>query len=409
MDKTTERDIQVIQNLLSQVGSISKKYEELAKVTGENFNVFRVLKIHSDEVRMHSALLGELLNPKGSHGQKDVFLKLFIAQYNQVENANLRINNFNTQNAKVEVEKYIGETIETETEAKGGRIDILITDDKGKKIIIENKINAGDQKYQLVRYHCHDKNANLCYLSLDGRNPSSNSIIYKRGPKSEEIVIDLTDKFVSLSYKSDIKKWLEACLKESVKHAVLRETVSQYINLIKHLTNQSTNQVMEQEIIELILKDKQTIDSAIMLAESEDLLKLAVIAKLAKSLTGAGYTIETYPKEKPLGYPQTGIKFIKNSTDKLCIAIEFENFKLMDIGVCKNGQGEVSSETIEKVFQKLSRLFDAPKKSNDWPWYESYSATWDNYSWGAVADGEFKDKLFEDVRKIEDILGDLLR
>jgi hypothetical protein len=85
MDKTIERDKQVIQNLLSQVGAISKKYEELAKVTGENFNVFRVLKIHSDEVRMHSALLGELLNPQGSHGQNDVFLKLFIEQYNKAD------------------------------------------------------------------------------------------------------------------------------------------------------------------------------------------------------------------------------------------------------------------------------------------------------------------------------------
>src|SRR5688500_17218697 len=71
-----------INNLLQQIIAINKKYEGIADITGENFNIFRILKVDSNEVRTHSAFLAELLNPKGSHGQKDVFLKLFIEYFN---------------------------------------------------------------------------------------------------------------------------------------------------------------------------------------------------------------------------------------------------------------------------------------------------------------------------------------
>ena len=67
-----------IQNLLTQVSSLSEKYDKILKETGEDFNIFKILKMESKEVKTHSAFLSELLNPKGSHGQNDIFLKLFI-------------------------------------------------------------------------------------------------------------------------------------------------------------------------------------------------------------------------------------------------------------------------------------------------------------------------------------------
>ena len=68
-------------NLLDQVTAIYSKYEKIDELTGENFNVFRIIKLESSEVRMHSAFLAELLDPKGSHGQKDTFLKLFTKTF----------------------------------------------------------------------------------------------------------------------------------------------------------------------------------------------------------------------------------------------------------------------------------------------------------------------------------------
>jgi len=63
-------------SLLDQVNAISKKYKKVNELTGENFNIFRILKLESSEVKTHSAFIAELLKPSGSHGQKDTFFKI---------------------------------------------------------------------------------------------------------------------------------------------------------------------------------------------------------------------------------------------------------------------------------------------------------------------------------------------
>ena len=125
-----------IQHLLYQVSAINKKYEQIAEITGENFNVFKILGLTTNEVRTHSAFIAELLNPKGSHGCKDTFLKLFIERLQESikeqakgtnENGNQileRIKKFIcSDKCKASVEYYIGEINEDRT--VGGRIDIL--------------------------------------------------------------------------------------------------------------------------------------------------------------------------------------------------------------------------------------------------------------------------------------------
>jgi hypothetical protein len=121
------------ENLFYQITSINKRYSKINELTGENFNVFRIIKLGSAEVRMHSAFLAELLNPNGSHGQKDIFLKLFIEIFCY------RQNKIDTASCNVVIEKYIGR-LNTE-KSEGGKIDILITDKSGNQIIIENKIS----------------------------------------------------------------------------------------------------------------------------------------------------------------------------------------------------------------------------------------------------------------------------
>ena len=69
-----------INYLLNQVGSLLKSYEKLAKSTGENFNIFSVMGMERDEVKTHSRVIAERLNPKGSHSQGSVFLKIFFQE-----------------------------------------------------------------------------------------------------------------------------------------------------------------------------------------------------------------------------------------------------------------------------------------------------------------------------------------
>ena len=71
-------NLSTIKNLLENVHVIQNKYDDIADITGEKFNIFSVLNLTSNEVRTHSAFIGELLNIKGSHGLKDIPLQLFI-------------------------------------------------------------------------------------------------------------------------------------------------------------------------------------------------------------------------------------------------------------------------------------------------------------------------------------------
>ena len=76
-------------NLLKKVSLIvarDKIQQEEKRKRGENFNIFKTLGMQTSEVRLHSAFLAELLNPNGSHGLKDKFLKAFLNDVVNQEN-----------------------------------------------------------------------------------------------------------------------------------------------------------------------------------------------------------------------------------------------------------------------------------------------------------------------------------
>ena len=50
-----------INSLLQQVSIIQRKYDEIAKITGGNFNIFSIMRAESDEVRTHSRIIAEFL------------------------------------------------------------------------------------------------------------------------------------------------------------------------------------------------------------------------------------------------------------------------------------------------------------------------------------------------------------
>jgi hypothetical protein len=238
---------QVLVNILKQVWQISKYYNDIydkvPSLSGEKFNIFQIIGLTANEVRVHSAFLTELLNPQGSHGQGSIFLELFTKQ--------LELPELDYSNCKVEVEKFIGFLNEEKTE--GGRMDIFISDNKGNCIAIENKIYAGDQENQLVRYknYCDKvgtKSSTLIYLTLDGRDATNDSAG--------------NVKYSPISYQWDIVKWLESCRKESAMLPIVREGITHYINLIKYLTNQSINEAMSDEILKIITSTPENFETS---------------------------------------------------------------------------------------------------------------------------------------------------
>lgn len=226
--------------LLEKIGAVLKHQEALKIAKGETFNIFSILRMERAEVKTHSAFLAELLNPKGSHLMGSVFLEAFLSVINYpTEIATETKTKIDITTAKVFVEYYIG--IVTETE--GGRIDILIKDAKKTCITIENKIDAGDQDNQLVRYKNYNTATNtVYYLNLDGKDPSDDS-------KGE---LEPGNHFYIISYRDQIIAWLQKCLALSVEQPLLRESIKQYLLLIKKITNTLDN-TQEKEVANLII------------------------------------------------------------------------------------------------------------------------------------------------------------
>lgn len=245
-----------ISNIILQ----EKTQQEEKRKRGENFNVFKILGLSTSEVRLHSAFLAELLNPNGGHGAGDKFLKIFIEEISHKSDG---YNNhdfvFDTLSVKeVKVEKDIG-PVEDE---HGGRIDICLEDEKGCYVIIENKIYAGDQSKQMKRYWHYaqemcNKNTNkyrLIYLTLDGHEPSKDSLV------------DLqSEAYICLSYNHDIIPWLNRCVELSVRQPLIRETIIQYIDILKILTYR--DMVNSNELLKVMSKE-ENLDSVFVIANN---------------------------------------------------------------------------------------------------------------------------------------------
>lgn len=260
-----------IKELLSQLLPLHHAEQERLKKEKEEgrcFNVFSALNMCSDEVRLHSRLLATLLNPKANHGLENEFLKLFLIALGLPED-------YITHCKEQIVERTIGEV----TETTGGRIDIIL-EDRGHAVIIENKIYAGDQPNQLLRYYNYgvkqfgENNFKLVYLTLNGSEPSSDSL---GGGHFE---------FIKLSYAQDILGLLDRLMTTYPQKPVHR-TIKDYITIIKQLTHQDMDTKYQQSIIEEAIKyDNIDVTSELLLLQKQigDKLRSDYIIKPLKGL-----------------------------------------------------------------------------------------------------------------------------
>lgn len=239
-----------LQRLLDEVRLILKKAEVEKKEAdrrGENFNIFNVLGLTSDETRTHSAFIAELLDPNGSHGLGNQFLQSFVDTIDCLKSWN-----FDTKSAKVHKELSIRG--KNEDCSEGGRIDIVV-ESNGKAIIIENKIYAGDQEKQLVRYYNYgtknySNGIRLLYLTLNGDDASEYS--------HEKLVIN--EDYYAIAYNHEISDWLQRCIEFSARQPLVRETLIQYQNLINQLTMNNMDKNSQEELLKL-MSDPKNIDS----------------------------------------------------------------------------------------------------------------------------------------------------
>jgi hypothetical protein len=340
--------------LLAKISNIDKKYKEIYKFSGEKFNIFNLLNLSADEI-CHSKIIATLLNPKGMHGKGNKFLEIFLDC--------IGINDFSIEQVASETEKFIGYI--SEDYNSGGRIDITLTNNKNRQILIENKIYANDQWNQLLRYHEYNPNAYLLYLTLFGNDPSENS-----SGKLKK------DDYKKISYKDHILKWLEFCKKESTDSPLLRETLTQYIVLIKQLTGQARSKEMQKEYLDIILKDVDNVSAAFIISQNINEIKFQIlkekfvplIKKLADRL---GMDIDLSLDGCFESY--WGFSFMKKEWKQFKVDFEFEggNLKNLIYGFC----GTNISKELNTYLRSLNY-----KSSKSWPLYQFMDKYryWDN-------------------------------
>jgi len=299
-------NIKPIEQLLSHIYKINEHYEEISKISGENFNIFNILKLTSDEVS-HTKFIAMLINPEGEHCMNNLFLDLFLKTIN-IDESKM----YDFSNAEVKTEYSFG----------NGQIDILIKTNK-KKIIIENKIYAKDQDEQLKRYHDYDENAILLYLTLNGHEPSENSTGGNTLIKNKD--------YFCISYKDHILFWLESCIKETIKYPFLRETINQYILLIKQLTNQTRSKQMKNELIDLITKSDENFKAYSFLIDLkrediyENILKNKVVPELKRIAQNYQLIFNICNDKKNILMYDYGFSFNKQEWNEISIEFYFNN------------------------------------------------------------------------------------
>jgi len=365
---------------MNEFSAIPKAYSIVAKLTGENFNIFRILGVGYSEIK-HSMFLCELLNRNGSHGQGDIFLKLFIETF---KNGDFdAIGDFNTEVSTAVVEYHVGQ----KTDEEGGRIDIFI-EDKNNCIIIENKIYAGDQENQILRYHNHAKkygNPFLFYLTLWGGEPTE----WSTGGK-----VDTDGKdYKCISYSEHIIKWLECCKKESVNYPILRESISQYINLLNFLTNQTIYHNMSKEIVDGIFSSEEKLSAYLNLINNRG-VENKVFQRVFERLK---LDLEKFAQERELEFEfnvdrdkrYTGFCFENETTLKYDVRISFmfdqKNAQRLLFGFSYTKPVEVVSNTnvIDEIIGKFKNKFGKSERTNAFPCY----VFWHEYmNWGNSPD-----------------------
>ena len=368
-------------NILNQVRIVSRKIKEQRKEKferGENYNIFYDLGFMSDEVHLHSMFLANLLNPKGSHGQRgkflEAFLKMLQKSFPAISADNLELD---ITNASVEVEKYIGR----QTDSEGGRIDIYLTDGK-HSIIIENKIYAVDQHHQMLKYWNYgmsqkvndtEKSFVLIYLTLDGSSPSKDSL----GEDLKE------NDIVCLSYKNDIRGWLDRCVELASRTPLVRETINQYISTIDILTNN----VMEdnKELLDILSKE-ENLDAVYDIVNNKNAVvnrivneefipQLRILAKSKGFSMGDGCIENWFEK------PYTGLSFYNPQWKYLELAFEFERRGLGRLIFGFSTKAGVKSENV-KDWEKVQKNYSTKDVNNPcWIWKDfKGNQDWDNAS-----------------------------
>lgn len=285
--------------LLNKFNTLHESNEKKKALGIHDYSLINALLNKNREVELHSNFIYSMINPNSTHYCGTIFLKFFLESINETGFINL-------DNARVHKEK--------------GKIDLLIEDGK-KVIIIENKLRAVDQKYQISRYiqysienyldndkECLEDKIHIVYLSeykaiptknkestigFQPLNKDSKQLIWDK--QSENTILKLPNdtklKFNRVKHSKHLLKWIDLSkdwLQKYKPHSISRSldyAFDEYGLILKRLdTKKRWRNLMSLDEYTLGLSETEQEDMYAFMCEANVKLNNFLASKLFQEI-----------------------------------------------------------------------------------------------------------------------------
>lgn len=248
------------------------KANESKKRGNNDYNPLKAVQKPYDEVNMHSGFIYSLLDTNGEHYQDDLFLSLFLEVLG--------------------IKEWFGSTTNAQVRKEFQYIDLYIFNDT-KHIIIENKINAGDQPNQIATLieaiynngvenkRVEYENIFVIFLTLQKREPSQNS----RTSKDNNLLWEIKGEFLEskdgekinrvgykkVLYENEILEWIKSCQSKSGvgNIANLNYALESYKDIVQIITNKKKSTMSVADFF----KDSKDFEIAFEIINNADYFK----------------------------------------------------------------------------------------------------------------------------------------
>lgn len=199
------------------------------------FNILRSLGVERKEF-VHSNFLADLLDPTREHGQGTLFLASFLALCDRKRGGGAGL----TSGMDDWADSLF---VQREAPIFKGRFDLLLHAHGRLCVIIENKITKNK----------------IAARQGEAQLPTYRDWLAKRPePAAQKVLVFLTiersvpkgigqDDYVNLTYRDDIKEWLEQC-RPNVAASVVGSFVDQYLRLIAGWSEESAEPEEQNDV-----------------------------------------------------------------------------------------------------------------------------------------------------------------
>lgn len=334
-----------MRKLVEKAIPIIKKYEEDNIKNGYGNNIYSLLNAERDEVMTHEETIYTIFQNQYRYEIKQELFSAFMTAMELDEKYSL-------MEWDLEKEFFIGD----------GRIDLFFHScDNTLAVVVELKIDAGDQKRQLAKYYdfveSNYVDFEIIYLTLDGREPSAQS---KEGiPATYDICLR--------SFGEHIVKWLSACTEILEAHDIDASMLKQYEILLKKITQET----YRQHAIAELFCDRDSLLAGMAIAEAlpeaQDEVTRRFFNKLKNKIseTENVYYFDEYDiRAKVINFSTRNTTYsVALSIDidyrlEYCILYTDKNSNTIESNVFKEKYKKINSiveETIEELFQTRVR------------------------------------------------------